>query len=107
MCENCYPKDFKPISNERVNLAIQLIKILYESEHGSCGGVGHIVFDDNNIDDNCIDFCLGEIDKYDSSEETKEASFIALTYFKRLTEDERESALFFIDKYGFYNIPLD
>lgn len=107
MCINCYDKDFNPIANERVNLAIELIKILYESEHGSCGGVGHIVFDDNNFDNASIDFCLGQIDEYESSKETKEASFIALTYFKRLTEHERESALYFIEKNGFYPITLD
>jgi len=31
---------------------------LYNSEGGSCGGLGHIVFDDGNLEDEDILWCL-------------------------------------------------
>jgi hypothetical protein len=31
---------------------------LYEMEGGGCGGLGHIVFDDGNLEDNNIIWCL-------------------------------------------------
>ena len=40
---------------------IELIKIIYRVE--PCGGLLHIVLDDGNVDDDCVNFCIAEIMK--------------------------------------------
>lgn len=98
MCENCWKEaGSSAIINAKTLQAARLIEALYESEHGSVGGAGHIVFDDNNVGDGFIQYCLQCCDdpEYVKSlgEETIEASRVALLYFLTLTEDERVSAL--------------
>ncbi len=39
---------------------LENIKILYNTKGGELGGYGHIVFDDGNIEDEFIIFCLEE-----------------------------------------------
>ena len=36
----------------------KLVDELYNSEGGGCGGLGHIVFDDGNLEDENILWCL-------------------------------------------------
>jgi len=72
--------------------ALQLIKELYNTNDGGVGGYGHIVFDDGNIENGHIEWCIEEAKKgnYDYSEETRLASIKALEIFLKLTENERE-----------------
>jgi len=74
--------------------AKELIKKLYNTDCGSVGGYGHIVFDDGNIDNNSIEWCIksAKENKYkdSTSEETRLASLVALEYFLQLTEYKRE-----------------
>lgn len=74
--------------------ALQLIKNLYNTNDGGVGGYGHIVFDDGNIENSNIEFCIKQAkeNKYknDLSEETREASIKALEFFLKLTEFERD-----------------
>ena len=74
--------------------ALRLIKELYNTNDGGVGGYGHIVFDDGNIENGYIEWCIKEAkeNKYkkDLSEETRVASIKALEYFLQLTENERE-----------------
>jgi len=59
MCENCWTElGIDPVVNAKVIRAYKLISEVYESEHGGAGGAGHIVFDDWNVDDSSIDYCL-------------------------------------------------
>lgn len=72
--------------------ALQLIKELYNTNDGGVGGYGHIVFDDGNIENGHIEWCIEEAKKgeYSYSEETRLASIKALEFFLKLTENERE-----------------
>ena len=72
--------------------ALNLIKKLYNTSDGGAGGYGHIVFDDGNIENEHIRWCIAEAKKgeYGCSEETKLASIKALEYFLKLTENERQ-----------------
>ena len=72
--------------------ALQFIKELYNTSDGGVGGYGHIVFDDGNIENGHIEWCIEEAKKgkYDYSEETRLASIKALETFLKLTENERE-----------------
>ncbi len=79
----------------KLETAKRLIDELYETEDGGVGGYGHIVFDDNNIEDPNIDFCLEEAKRgaYQLSDECRQASIKALEFFKTLTEEDREKVL--------------
>lgn len=102
MCQNCWEESGSPaIKNEKTEEAVKLIRKLYATPDGSAGGYGHIVFDDNNVEDRNIDYCLksAKSDEYGHaiSEETRVASIAALNHFSTLTMDERNSALAVID----------
>lgn len=75
----------------------RLIKELYETPDGGVGGYGHIVFDDDNIDDGFIDGCIEDAILGTNAEwldeETRIASLNALTFFRILTEEQREKVL--------------
>jgi len=98
MCRTCYENADSPkVVNDKTKAAAQLVNDLYDTEDGGVGGYGHIVFDDWNLDDGDIDFCLKAANNNEYSshlcEETRRASIKALEAFKALTEDERYSAL--------------
>lgn len=96
MCINCYTEAGSPkIINEKVERAADLIDVLYETEDGGAGGYAHIVTDDWNLDDGCIDRCIEDCKKggQDVSEETRLASLSALEALRELSEDERYTAL--------------
>lgn len=54
---------FDIVRNERTNRVAFLVGKLYEYPAGAVGGHCHIVTDDLNLDDDDIQFCLGELDK--------------------------------------------
>lgn len=96
MCIDCYndlgsPKEI----NERVKHAAELVNELYALEDGGVGGYGHVVFDDWNIEDESIDYCINEANKNTLgwSEETRQASIKALNAFRQLSIEERATAL--------------
>lgn len=98
MCEKCWVENgCYSLINVKVKKAAELISELYQTENGGAGGYGHIVFDDWNVNDVdwCLDFCKERIDRIgsDYDEETMQASIKALKYFKKLTIEERYSAL--------------
>lgn len=107
MCINCWKESGSTaFINDRVIAAAKLVKELYETDDGSVGGYGHIVFDDWNTSDGDIESCLRDLgnDENILSEETTMASMRALNAFKDLSEDERESALAIVD--GFIKVDL-
>ena len=72
---------------------IELVKILYDSENGSVGGYGHIVFDDGNLEIDCIKSCLEDAkqEKYNNwiCEDTRIKSIYALEKMLLLNYVER------------------
>ena len=80
---------------EQIKKTAELIKELYDSKDGVVGGYGHIVFDDDNFQNNNIEWCIEEAKKgnYEYySEETRLASLKALEAMLLLTEEQREKA---------------
>jgi hypothetical protein len=98
----CYEEAGYPtIYNEKVKIAVDLIKKLYDTPNGSVGGIGHVVFDDWNLD--CVKSCLAECGKDWTScmcQDTIDASRKALEHCVDMTEDELASALAIVD--GFW-----
>lgn len=69
-----------------------LITELYSTDSGGVGGYGHIVFDDGNLEDEHVKWCIQEAKKgedIDYSEETRLASLKALEATLLLSETER------------------
>lgn len=89
----------EPAATEKTVRAYKLITELYSLYMGGAGGCGHIVFDDWNVGDSSIDFCLKGCDNAkaigDLGPEVCEMSRAALLYFRCLTEQERYTALAF------------
>lgn len=110
MCENCWIEAGSPaIDNAKVRTAVRLINALYELH--SAGGMGHVVFDDWNVEltKSCILDCYdADLECYDADatknvdDDVVEMSRVALEYFELLTTDERYSAL--AQRDGFINI---
>lgn len=94
MCFRCYEEAGKPeIVNERTIAAAKLIDEVYE---WSCaGGHLHIVVDDWNLEDENIEFCIGEMDKnsHELPPEAIEAERKCAAALMALSEDERYSAM--------------
>jgi len=80
-----------------------LIEKLYNTNDGGCGGYGHIVFDDGNLSDREIKFCIEAAKKRDFefiSEETRLNSLIALKAMLALNDEEREKVYSLYYKYS-------
>jgi hypothetical protein len=81
---------------------------LYKQDGCSVGGYAHIVTEDWNLDDACIDWCITEAEKGeygDISEEGRQASIEALKCLKELTEDERCSVMAMVDGFIIIQTP--
>ena len=64
------------------------IECLYDLEGCSCGGLLHIMLDDNNLDDKSILVCLKECLSHPEREESKIGVLICEEYLK-LSMEER------------------
>jgi len=96
MCYGCYEDYGSPILlNEKTIKAASLIKDIYNKEGCEVGGYAHIVVDDWNVDNACINFCIEDATKgeCDISETGRIACLEFLNYFNDLSEDERVSSL--------------
>lgn len=82
---------------EEIIKTAKLVEVLYSIEGGGAGGYGHIVFDDDNVDDADILFCIKEAKDglYDLSEDVRIASLNALESMLELTIEERKEALYY------------
>lgn len=82
--------------NYEIIKTANLIKELYDTDDGLVGGYGHIVFDDDNLDDNSVNWCLESANKKKDvdclSEQTRIASIKALEAMLKLNEHDREIA---------------
>ena len=86
MCIGCYQEMGSPrIVNEATTAAARLVRRVYETHPG--GGAGHIVFDDFNLEDDNIEWCI------ENGPSMDDQTMAALLAFQPLTEDERASAL--------------
>lgn len=61
MCWSCVRGELEeggPVTVTAEHLAVgQLIRRLYATDWGTCGGPLHITLDDNNVEDSSLDFC--------------------------------------------------
>ncbi len=73
--------------------AVEAINALYNTDGGSTGGYGHIVFDDQNTEDewieSCINDCIIESYKDTHSEAVRTASLKALRLILKVDEEVR------------------
>lgn len=78
----------------------QMIQTLYEINDCGCGGLAHIVTDDDNIDDRSIRFVDGESCS-EQNQDRIEAPLVhcIMTYLLKLTYDQRK-VLFFMMRDG-------
>lgn len=77
--------------------AVKLIVELYNTPGGGAGGYGHLVFDDDNIEDEMIQHCLNEAKNGKGghfSEETRIASIKALEAILPFEPFERTGILY-------------
>lgn len=97
MCYSCFEEVNSPsIFNSKTKEAANLVNIVYNEEGCVVGGYGHIVFDDWNIEDKDVDFCIeaAKKGKYEFiNDNGRKACLDALLFFKKLTIEERYSAL--------------
>lgn len=95
MCESCYREYGSPrVVSQRVKDAAELIRIVYE--YSPVGGNCHIVFDDWNIEDSHIDWCLNEAipeNYHKASAYQRLAEEAALSLMRGLSMEERASAM--------------
>lgn len=92
MCSDCYKEFGSPkIITDKTIHAAELVNQLYDCKGCSVGGYGHIVFDDWNLEDNNILFCLRNAEHI--SDDGRLKSIEALKLFKSLSIEERYSAM--------------
>lgn len=90
MCDSCYEKYGSPtLETEKVRQAAEAIEELY-SMHGA-GGMMHIVVDDWNLEDDSVEWC----GKYMADKKPDACEIRVYELFKRMTVEERASALVF------------
>ena len=98
MCINCYNESrHAEVINNLTIKGAKLIDDVYSHEENSCGGYGHIVFDDWNLNDSDIEYCLkdAEENKYAEQypEPARQSVIAALKYMATLSIAERYSAM--------------
>ena len=76
-------------TEDKIDKAVRLISVVYR--YNAAGGYGHIVFDDGNLADRYIDFCLGMCKDNENNHipEQLKAEVEALEFLKTLTMSER------------------
>ena len=75
--------------NDHMNTIIALIGCLYDIEGCSCGGLLHVMVDDDNLDDSTIAWTLAECLKNPSKEESGIGKLICEEYVKLSMEERR------------------
>lgn len=75
---------------KRIDTIRILIRSLYDIEGCTCGGLAHVVVDDDNFDDDTIDFVLLECDK-EENKNREEVGLVKLicNELKKLTMQQR------------------
>lgn len=93
MCESCWRMYGSPqIVNEKTTKMAKMIDNVYAIPGNECGGVGHIVFDDMNYEDDSIEWCIEHAHDDGESGPDVDACLDALRYMLGLTIEERASA---------------
>ena len=74
----------------KMYIIIELIYCLYDQPDGACGGLCHIVTDDNNIDDYSLQFVIDECKKPEHNDAAdKELSSLICELMLQLNFDQR------------------
>ena len=87
-------------------IIIRLVNCLYETDDCSCGGLGHVVIDDNNIDTDSINNCIKLCDENPDKAECELVKCI-MTYLLKLNEDQRAHLFFVWDILGSPGVEYD
>jgi len=92
-------QDCKYFSKRLLTIA-KLIECLYDLEDCICGGIAHVLVDDNNFDDKTIEFVAGLCD-LEENKDKEEVGLVRLICeeLKKLTMQER--ALLFSSYYSY------
>lgn len=97
MCYSCYEEAGCPvIINDNVKYVAEEIEKFYELPECGAGGYGHIVFDDWNIEDANIDYCIESAIKKEWKDHPELSRLVCLELlrlFKKLSMEERHTAM--------------
>lgn len=97
MCEDCY-EGLVVIDTPKTRHVAELIRRVYETSHGICGGYLHVLVDDNNYGP--VEWYLDKIEKNEDGVPPEDLAIqrecaIALG---ECSEDEQASAILFYDE---------
>ena len=102
MCFECWRDQYNSsyIINDKTKKAVKLIKEVYKY-HGA-GGSLHIILDDWNLEDSHVDFCgkVISLNEYDDPPELLDAELKCYEALKKMSIEERASALAIERGYG-------
>lgn len=76
-----------------------MISAVYDMDGCACGGIGHVVFDDNNYDDSTLEYVIAECDN-DESKDRPERSLVKLICEELLSLSIQQRALIFGSYYA-------
>lgn len=87
--------------DENVINCCKIVKELYETEECSVGGYGHIVFDDGNLEDENILWCIEEAKKneWNFNNDILKINLLALEEILKLSYLERHYVYYCYDIY--------
>lgn len=94
MCENCWIENGSPsISTDKTRALAGLINASVNT-FSNAARYGHIVFDDQNLDDDDIDYCITALKEADDVDEQERTYVLnTLKEMRKLSYDERWSAM--------------
>lgn len=76
--------------NQNIEVISRYIDCLYNLPDCCCGGMLHIVTDDDNVEDDNLDWCFDYINKQENTNEVdKEIDELILKNMKKLTLEQR------------------
>lgn len=92
----CFCKYFTP----KLETIKKMISCLYDLDGCCCGGIAHIVVDDNNYDDSCLQYVIDECNK-EENQDRQEVGLAKLICEEMLKLSIQERALLFSTYYAY------
>lgn len=89
-------------NSDEVDYVLKLATLLYEDLCENCGGMLHIVLDDGNLDDDDIEWCIGNCNKDENKDRNDKYLCLEIAH-KMLKMNEYERRLvYYGDGINFY-----
>lgn len=98
--------DIEKYFHKKFALVSDLIGLLYNLKECSCGGLCHLVTDDNNLYDDCLDTVINECNENTDRVESGLCKLICES-LKEMTFDQRAMLFYLIDYEYEYLIDSD